>query len=63
MVWIISAVVIVVAAMLVYAWRIDHRGSARRLRVKPSYQDRAVGEAKSEVYRRDIGGMGPGRGP
>jgi len=48
---------------LVFAWRADHRGTGRDKHIRPPTNDPAVGEAKSMRGIRNLGGMGPGRGP
>ena len=52
----------VLAVVLVLAWRFDRRGTLGRRRTPPE-DDRAVGDAKSETYRRNIEGLGPINGP
>jgi hypothetical protein len=61
--FVVGAVVVVGLALLVLAWRADRRGTGRDKHIRPPSNDPAVGEAKAMRRIRDIGGMGPGRGP
>jgi hypothetical protein len=60
--WLIIGLVLF-AGVLVLAWRADHRGTGRDKHIRPPTNDPAIGEAKAMRGLRNLGGMGPGRGP
>jgi len=57
--WIIVLAVFLV--VLALAWRSDRRRGVRRGGVSSPDQDATVGEARAEVVKRNISGMGGGR--